>query len=258
MSVGVPLVDEIRRWRPCGISPARRPCDPGACPPTSASMPPPRRPRATARDRGGPQQPAEARLARRIVLLTGEGFGTAEIMRQRGWPRLRSGAGRSGSARGRGRDCRVTRLARAAHPAAGSGDRRARGGADTRAAAGRDGARDRAGDGKPGWDRDQFGAAPGSHRASAMGPDLARACPAATPVAPVHAVQRSQPRRQAARRCRPLRRSAGPCRGAVGGREKSDDVVRGRPLHQVTTSSALAGRSRAEHHPPLATSAGLP
>ena len=170
-----------------------------------------RRPRPFGGDRGGPEQPAEARVA-------GQDHpghdGRARDGRDRA-PDRQVQAVRlalAGEVHARGRDRPAARQDPApAHPApAASGDR-PRDRADPDRAAARGDPLDRRRHGRGGRDQPQLGA-----------PGVARPQAPAAPGADLQAVQGPGVRRQAARHRRPLPRPAGPRGRALGRREAPD------------------------------------
>ena len=166
-------------------------------------------------DRNSPQKHV---WRARIILATAEGCGTAEIMRRAEvskpcvwrWQERFMTRGVAGLVRDK------TRKPGAAALAAGRG--RSGGRADARRAARRDDPLDRPRDGG------------GQRRIAALGAaHLGGARPAAAPGAALQAVDRSGVRGQAARRGRPLCRSAGAQPGALGRRKVPDPGARPDP-----------------------------
>ena len=168
------------------------------------------------KDRNAPQKHV---WRAEIVLLSADGVGTVEIMRQTGksktcvwrWQERFAAAGVEGLLRDKTRPSRIPplgpevvervvaltlqpiRRARATH-----------------------------------WTADMM-AQGRRHQRQRGAAHLEGARPAAPPLAAVQALQRSAVRRQAARRRRPLCRSAGPCHRAVGRREEPDPGARPHP-----------------------------
>ena len=169
----------------------------------------------TVADRNIPQK--HVRRAR-IVLLTADGAGTAEIMREAGvsktavwrWQERFMQEGVDGLLRDKTRPSRI--------PSARGRDRRSCDRPDPGRPAGRGDAPDGPGDGRSRRHQRQPGAA-----------HLALAWASAAPGAPVQAFQGPPVRRQGQRHRRPLCRSARPRRGAVGGREVPDPGARPHP-----------------------------
>ena len=162
-----------------------------------------------------------------IVLLTADGLGTNEIMRRTGksktcvwrWQERFAEEGFEGLLRDKTRPSRI--------PPLGADGGRARGGADLDRPAGRGDPLDRRHDGRADRHLRQLGAA-----------HLARPRPAAAPRAAVQALQRPEVRRQAARRGRALRRSAGARHRAVGRREEPNPGARPHPARPAAEEGA--------------------
>ena len=154
----------------------------------------------------------------RSCCLTADGLGTVEIMRRTGKSKTCVWRWQERFA-ARGRRRPVARQDPAlARSAARAGGHRQGGGADRDRAAARGDALDGRRHGQGGRHQRLLGAA-----------HLEGARPRAAPHAPLQALERSRLRAQAARRRRPLCRSAGPCGGAVGRREEPDPGARPHP-----------------------------
>jgi len=156
-------------------------------------------------DRNSPQKHV---WRAQIVLLTADGVGTNAIMRRTGkskvtiwrWQERFMTEGIAGAA--------ARQDAPVVHSAAADGGARPHSGPDPDSAAGRGDPLDGRDDGQSARHQRQLGAA-----------HLARARPPTASGAPVQAVLRSAVRRQAARCCRSLCRSASACGRLVGRRE---------------------------------------